>query len=190
MKSIKHVNVGTVGHIDYGRVLMYSGERGYRSALEDYPSSMPSIRWYTGTPQPEHIYWLDGLVVVAGRVLHDAGIYDNVENPSGKAALVDYPGIVHEEPPQFVLDGKGGFRSIRNIVGKSSLVLDEFIAQCEMGYVSNETRLIRRDRNKARLVADRKSIIPSRGQIRWAISMMQWDESAIMKIAGMIDKQR
>ena len=183
MKSIKHVNVGTVGHIDHGRVLQYTGHRGYRSVVENYLSNTPYIERGVNYVVPEFIYWLDGLVVVAGRVLHDAKIYD-VENPSAAAA------VVHEEPPQFMLDGKGGLRSFGNALGKSSLVLDEFIAQCEIGYVSNETRLIRRDRNKARLVADRKSIIPSRGQIRWAISMTQWDESTIMKIAGMIDKQR
>jgi uncharacterized membrane protein YecN with MAPEG domain len=176
VKSIKHVNVGTVGHIDHGRVLMYSGERGYRSALENYPSNVPSIRWYTGTPRPEWIYWLDGLVYVGGRILHDSGIY-NVENPSAQVAID--PGYT-----PMIINPKGKhYYALHD--QKAHHLLNEFVAQCDPGYLSATDMVYRRERNKERLVADRKSIVPTRRAIQWAIEMRNWKDKDLFKILGM-----
>jgi hypothetical protein len=183
MKSIKHVNVGTVGHIDHGRVLRYTGRRNYLDVAGDWGGDQQYMRRLPNPFQPEWIYWLDGLVVVAGRVLHDANIYDE-ENPSGKRTIVD-PGIIHDEPPQFMLDGKGGIRGMGNAIGKSSLVLEAVIAQWVPGYMSATDKVYRRQRNKERLIADRTSIIPSRKSIQWAIEMTHWKDKDLFKILGM-----
>jgi hypothetical protein len=159
--------------------------------MADISWSTPHIKVYHNPFTPEFINCFNGLLYVAGRVVHDMDIYAEVETPSGRGALIDgltildYPGIIHDEPPQFMRGSKGGIHGIGNLTSKSSLLLDEFIAQSEIGYLSNQTKLIRREGNKQLLVADRKSIIPSRRAIQWAIEMRNWKDKDLFKLLGM-----
>jgi hypothetical protein len=176
VKSIKHVNVGTVGHVDHGRVLQYTGRRGYTPNMEDISWYTPHIKHYGNPFQPEWIYWMDGLVCVAGRILHDANIYD-AENPSGKVTLD--PGY----SPMIINPKDKHYYALHD--QKSHHLLNEFVAQCDPGYISDTDRVYRRERNKQRLVTDRKSIVPSRRSIQWAIEMRNWKDKDLFKILGM-----
>jgi len=188
MKSIKHVNVGTVGHVDHGRVLQYTGHKGYESMLADYPSNAPSITRYRNPFTPEWIYWWNGLIYVGGRVIHNLRIYEEVETPRAEVGKM-FPACdsitethskdYHRLKQMLAYRMNKGAVSGKMMPSEVVESIEDFMRPTPMKI---KPMLIIRE-----LERDRRTVIPSRGVIRWAIAMTQWDESAIMKIAGMTD---
>ena len=173
MKGIKHVNVGTVGHVDHERVLYYTGKPSYLEIPGGWSGNNAYIQCTPNPFAPEWIYWMDGLVIVAGRVVHDAKIY-GVENPSGQGDFDPgySPMIVNPKGKHYYTQSENRLQD-----QKSHHLLNEFIAQSEVGYFSTQTRLARLERNNKRLEEDRLLVIPSKQQIRsaiWFVNLPQY----------------
>lgn len=167
MKSIKHVNVGTVGHIDHGRMLQYTGRRSYLDIAGDWDGRQQYVRRLPNPFEPEWIYWDSGLVYVGGRIIHDLTHSLTAIEPDTQGELV--------------LTGphKGKlYWALEDTISKP-LDIGKLLGDPYMNDVFFESN------TKKKLVADRKSVIPSRKSIQWAIEMRNWKDKDLFKILGM-----
>lgn len=183
MKSIKHVNVGTVGHVDHGRMLQYTGERGYKSMVENYPSGMPYLTRRINPFQPEWIYWWEGLIYVGGRVIHNLRIYED-KKPPEEGVICDSisPTEGHSDKYKRLQELLVSRMKMGPVGGK--MMPTEVINEMERLLTHSPMKV-----NPIRIMheyeRDRRTVIPSRKSIQWAIEMTHWKDKDLFKILGM-----
>jgi hypothetical protein len=175
MKSIKHVNVGTVGHVDHGRMLQYTGKRGYKSLAENYPASIPYIVRRINPFQPEWIYWWEGLIYVGGRVIHNLRIYED-KKPPEEGMICDSISPIEGRSKEYEQIKK----MLVSRMNKGTSAIEDFLRPT--GVKVNPIRIMHEYER------DRRTVIPSRKSIQWAIEMMSWKDKDLFKLLGAYEK--
>ena len=171
MKSIKHVNVGTVGHMDIAG---------------DWDGNQQYIRRKVNPFTPEWIYWWNGLIYVGGRVIHNLRIYEEVETPHAEIGTVfpacdsitethskDYNRLKQMLAYRMNKGAVGG----KMMTGEVAEAIEDFLRPQPMKI---KPMLIIRE-----LERDRRTVVPSRKAIQWAIEMTHWKDKDLFKILGM-----
>lgn len=183
MKSIKHVNVGTVGHVDHGRMLQYTGRRSYLDVAGDWDGKQQYMRRLPNPFQPEWIYWWEGLIYVGGRVVQDLRIYE-VKKPAEEGLVCDSISPVEEHSSEYDQLKKimASRMSKRGISGK---VMSPEVLKTIEEFLSPQSVKIRPALVLREIDRDRRTVIPSRKSIQWAIEMTHWKDKDLFKILGM-----
>jgi hypothetical protein len=178
MKSIKHVNVGTVGHVDHGRMLQYTGRRNYLNIAGDWSGDQQYIRGIRNPFEPECIYWSNGLVYVGGRIIHDLTCRVTTIETIIDDAVPTSDQLGHYMASRY----KGKFFwALEETVGKpldiEKLVMQDVYMR-DVFFVSNNEKLLN---------SDRRSVIPTRKAIAWAFQLLYWNDDLMKKMAGVTD---
>jgi hypothetical protein len=182
MKSIKHVNVGTVGHVDHGRMLQYTGKRGYKSMVENYPSGIPYLTRRVNPFEPEWIYWWEGLIYVGGRVIHNLRIYED-KKPPEEGVICDSISPTegrskeYEQIKKMLVSRMNKGTSGKAMPPEITSAIEDFLRPT--GVKVNPIRIMHEYER------DRRTVIPSRKSIQWAIEMTHWKDKDLFKILGM-----
>lgn len=169
------VNVGTVGHIDHGR-------RGYRPNMADISWSTPHVKSYYNPFQPEWIYWWEGLIYVGGRVIHNLRIYED-KKPPEEGVICDSisPTEGHskeyEQIKKMVVSRMNKGTSGKAMPPEITSAIEDFLRPT--GAKVNPIRIMHEYER------DRRTVIPSRKSIQWAIEMTHWKDKDLFKILGM-----
>lgn len=163
------VNVGTVGHMDIAG---------------DWDGNQQYIRRKTNPFTPEWIYWWNGLIYVGGRVIHNLRIYEEVESPKAEDALIVHEATSkgHSKEYDRLKELLVSRMKMGTVGGK--MMPTEVVAEIE-SFLRPQPMKVRPMLIIRELERDRRTVIPSRKAIQWAIEMTHWKDKDLFKILGM-----
>lgn len=166
----KVVNVGTVGHIDHGT-------RGYAPDMDDISWSTPHVKSYYNPFKPECIYWWEGLIYVGGRIIHNLRIHEVNNRAAGGAE----EGLIVAKPEADAFQQALARRMNKGFSGKR--MPPEVIKTIE-NFLSPQPMKVQPAFIEREFERDRRTVVPTRKAIAWAIQLMVWNDDAMKKLAG------
>lgn len=178
----KVVNVGTVGHIDHGT-------RGYAPDMDDISWSTPHVKSYYNSLHPECIYWWEGLIYVGGRIIHNLRIHEVNNRAAGgteEGLIVAKPDIDCDSITDLSALETNQFkdRIVARLNKGAGKTMPPEISKAIEAFLSPQPMKVQPAFIEREFERDRRTVIPTRKAIAWAIQLMVWNDDAMKKLAG------